>query len=144
MSQGSTRTICTVWYSAFWGGWLIWAPKNISTQNFVFTVFFGHNLDPMNHWNHINICLSIVGSVRWNERMIVHQNLLTGPDSRISCSILTSFYNCFIQKHTLKSQGQEMEIHIWSKLTVGKNYIGTTSLGCGHQGVEEGSSIKIS
>ena len=38
----------------FWGGWLLWAPKKSLTQNFVFTVLFGHNLDPMNHWNHMN------------------------------------------------------------------------------------------
>ena len=36
------------------GGWLKWAPQKNLTQDYVFTVLFGHNLDPMNHWNHIN------------------------------------------------------------------------------------------
>ena len=31
--------------------WLLKAPKNVLTQNFVFTVLFGHNLDPLDHWN---------------------------------------------------------------------------------------------
>ena len=61
LSQGSTRTICTVWYSAFWGGWLIRAPKKILTQNFVFTVLFGHKLDPLDHWNHQNNFSNRVG-----------------------------------------------------------------------------------
>ena len=38
----------------FLGGWLLWAPGNILKQNFVFTVLFGHYLDPLNHWNHIH------------------------------------------------------------------------------------------
>ena len=44
-------------------------------KNFVFTVLFGHNLDPLNHWNHINKFLRIVGFERLNERTIDDDDL---------------------------------------------------------------------
>ena len=31
--------------------WLLRAPKNVLTQNFVFMALFGHNINPLDHWN---------------------------------------------------------------------------------------------
>ena len=41
-----------MWYSSFFGGVGFYEPEKKLMQNFVFTVLFGHYLDPMNH--HIN------------------------------------------------------------------------------------------
>ena len=43
------------------GCWLSWAPKKNLMQNFVFTLLFGHNLDPLDHWNHQNNFSNRVG-----------------------------------------------------------------------------------
>ena len=75
LSQGSTRTICTVWYSVFFGGLAFKSPAKIWMQNFVFTVLFGHYLDPPIHWNHINIFFSRVGFARSNVRLTGHPNI---------------------------------------------------------------------
>ena len=50
-------------------------PKNVLMQNFVFTVLFGHYLDPLNHWNHINNFWSRVGFARSNVRLTGHPSL---------------------------------------------------------------------
>ena len=43
-------------FRPFWGGTIVktvklvfMTPKNVLMQNFVFTVLFGHNLDPLDH-----------------------------------------------------------------------------------------------
>ena len=42
-------TICIVLYSTFRGGRFFMSTKKVLIQNFVYTVLFGHNLDPLNH-----------------------------------------------------------------------------------------------
>ena len=95
----------------FVGSWLLWAPKYILTQNFVFTVLFGHYLDPLNDWNHINnyleeswIC-AFKCTLDWTpKRKVQNMKHISGchPAFLSFCWAFLYQINCMVEKNLVQ------------------------------------------